>query len=94
MNELALYIVSAMVQSEKLNHYRYYMRLFKMRTRTEAIVGADGGVYARLLPLDPWDCSPHRSGQTENWMCNEGEQRQAGAPEDSWYLRLFLCVQP
>ena len=65
-----------------------------MWTRTEAIVGSDGGIYARLLPLHPWDCSHHRLAQTENWVCNEGEQRQAGTPEDNWYLRLSLCVQP
>ena len=49
-----------------------------MWTRTEAIVGSDGGIYARLLPLHPWDCSHHRLAQTENWVCNEGEQDRLG----------------
>lgn len=51
-SELAVYIVSARVQSEKPSHHATYIMIFlKMWVRTEAAVGPGGEVFLRLLPL-------------------------------------------
>lgn len=58
-----------------------------MWIRAEAVVGPGEEVCARLLPPRLVSgLKSHRSAGTENWMCNEGEQRQTGTHEDNWYL--------